>query len=69
MKGIIKLYIESIKIWRRFNKLHKINKSLLKEYDNINRVDINLRVEFLNTIKFLNNYERQLLNEMEEMIK
>ncbi len=67
MKRIIKIYIKSFKLGRRFLKTQKAMNILLKEYDNIDKVDVDMRREYLKCLKFFDKYATEILDEMKEL--
>lgn len=67
MKGIIGIYIKGFKLGKRFLKTQKAMNILLREYDNIDEVDIDMRKEYLNCLKFFDKYVTRMLDEMKEL--
>lgn len=68
VKRIIRIYIKSFKLGRRFLKTQKAMNTLLKEYDNIDKVDVDMRREYLKCLKFFNKYATGILDEMKYII-
>ena len=62
----INIFIDGFKLSRRFNKIDKVLNILLKEYDKIDKDDIEIKKNFLYCIDIIFKYNSDLLNKIKE---
>lgn len=67
MKRILGIYIKVFKLRIRFLKTYKAMNILLKEYEKIDKVDIDMRREYLKCLKFFDKYATGILDEIKEL--